>query len=62
MMIKNVTKLEEGGSEIKYAKVRSRRLQFCFHVHRDMIFYLFSFETAFFFFLLANETFNESSF
>ena len=43
-MIKNETELEEGGSEIKYAKVRSRRLQFCFHVHRDMIF-LFVFIT-----------------
>lgn len=51
MMIKNETELEEGGSEIKYAKVRSRRLQFCFHVHRDMIFFIcFHLRLPFFFF------------
>lgn len=61
-MIKNETELEEGGSEIKYAKVRSRRLQFCFHVHRDMIFFICFHLRLPFFFLLANETFNESSF
>lgn len=61
-MIKNETELEEGGSEIKYAKVRSRRLQFCFHVHRDMIFLFVFIWDCLFFFLLANETFNESSF
>lgn len=50
-MIKNETELEEGGSEIKYAKVRSRRLQFCFHVHRDMIFlFVFIWDCLFFFF------------